>query len=241
MKTARQKFNAGIGVKAENDGAVAEYLREHPGGLECRPEALLALSLGHSPGAGVSSLVQRQLARLRRSKAELESRIGNLSALARDNGAAAEKIHRLSVALLRPGTVVERFERLRASLRRDFLVDRSALLLFPPLIGNNPIDGFVKAIDRRDPRLKAFAGWLDTTRPRCGPLHLRHRTFAFGVSGTGLESAATVPLGEDARLGFLVMASRDSERFNRGQHVDLLRLLGEFVAVALIGSTATAA
>ena len=146
----------------------------------------------------------------------------------------------MSVALLQPGSVVERCERLRVSLRRDFLVDRAALLLFPPLTGENPIDGFVKVIDPHDPRLKALAGWLDPTRQRCGPLDLKHRTFAFGASGRELESAAAVSLGEAARLGFLAMASRDPERFNRGQHVDLLRLLGKVVAATQVGSTATA-
>lgn len=229
---------AGIGEKANTDEAVAEYLREHPGFFERRPEALLALSLGHSPGAGAASLVQRQLARLRRSNTELETRIGILSALARDNGATAERIHRLNVALLRPGSLEKRLERLRASFRRDFSVDRAALLLFTPVSGDSPVDGFVKPLVRRDPRLKAFTGWLDPFRPRCGPLHLKHGTFAFGASGTGLESAATVPLGNNARLGFLILASRDPERFNRGQHVDLLRLLGEVVAAALVGGTA---
>ena len=54
-----------------------------------------------------------------------------------------------------------------------------------------------------------------------------------------LESVATVTLGENARLGFLILAHHDPERFNCGQHVDLLRLLGEVVAAALIGTGAT--
>ena len=65
MKTVRQKFKADIGEKANNDEAIAEYLREHLGFFDRSSEALLALSVGHSPGAGDTSLVQRQLERLR--------------------------------------------------------------------------------------------------------------------------------------------------------------------------------
>lgn len=93
-------------------------------------------------------------------------------------------------------------------------------------------------MDRRTAQLKSFVGWLDPKRPRCGALLIQQEAFAFGESGTGLESAATVPLGEDARPGYLVMASRDPERFNRGQQVDFLRLLGGVIAAALEGCAA---
>ena len=76
---------------------------------------------------------------------------------------------------------------------------------------------------------------LESAQPRCGPLLSRHKAFVFGERGMGLESAAVIPLGEGARLGFLVIASRDPERFNRGQHVDFLRLIGDVAAAALTG------
>ena len=100
--------------------AVADYLRKHPEFFDRRPDALLALALEHSPGAGTASLVQRQVARLRRNNAELETRIARLSALARNNRALAEKIHRLSVALLPPGSAAKRIERCSPAFNGTF-------------------------------------------------------------------------------------------------------------------------
>ena len=127
----------------------------------------------------------------------------------------------------------KRIEQLRISLRRDFSVDLAGLILFSPLASADGHDVFVQIVDGRAAHLKSFVGWLDPKRPRCGPLLKQHKAFAFGESGARLESAATVPLGEDARLGFLVMASRNPERFNRAQHVDFVPLLGEVIAAAL--------
>ena len=214
--------------------AVADYLGEHPEFLIRRPDVLLAMTLGHSPGERTTSLVPRLAARLWRSNAELETRIEKLSARARSNDALAEKIHRLTVTLLPLASAAKRIEQLRISLRRDFSVDRTALILFSPLTGADGNDGFVQIVDRRAAQLRSFVGWLDPKRPRCGPLLSQQRDFAFGASGAGLESAATVPLGEDARLGYLVMASQDPQRFNRAQHVDFLRLLGDVIAAALV-------
>ena len=218
--------------------AIAEYLLEHPEYFDRRPEVLLALELGHSPGGGATSLVQRQVARLRRGNGELEARLEELSGVARHNRELADRIHRLTLQLLARGSVAERIERLRVCLRRDFSVDNAALVLFCPVPGVEENERFVKVMRRGDPRLKAFDGWLDPSRPRCGPLPRRHRALVFGETGSVHESAATVPLGEEARLGFLILASGDPERFNRGQHVDFLRLLGDVVTAASAGCAA---
>ena len=207
--------------------AIADYLREHPEFFDCCPDVLLELSLGHRPGAEAASLVQRQLVRLRRSNGELETRLRDLACVDQDNRVLAGKIHHLVIKLLPPVSAATRIEHLRRSLTRDFSVDSVALVLFTQPAHNDAEDGFVKVVQRprRDPGLKGFARLLESAQPRCGPLLSRHKAFVFGERGMGLESAAMIPLGEGARLGFLVIASRDPERFNRGQHVDFLRLI----------------
>ena len=42
-----------------------------------------------------------------------------------------------------------------------------------------------------------------------------------------------VPLGEGARLGFLVIGSRDPDHFHPGKRMDFLSRLGELVAIAM--------
>ena len=51
--------------------------------------------------------------------------------------------------------------------------------------------------------------------------------------GDWTSSAAFVPLGADAALGFLVIGSRDADHFHPGKRMDFLAWLGELLAVCL--------
>ena len=48
-----------------------------------------------------------------------------------------------------------------------------------------------------------------------------------------MSSAALVPLGADASLGFLIIGSRDPDHFHPGKRMDFLARLGELLSVAL--------
>ena len=126
----------------------------------------------------------RQVDHLRRGDSELQTRIEDLSTVARENRELVDKIHRLTLELLALDGAAERMERLRLGHRRDFSVDRAALVVFSPVRGFDGDRRFVQVMHRRDPRLKAFAGWLDRSRPRCGPVLHRHRAFVFGEGGS---------------------------------------------------------
>jgi uncharacterized protein YigA (DUF484 family) len=69
-------------------------------------------------------------------------------------------------------------------------------------------------------------------KPRCGPLRDRQKN-VFDRDGDLVSSAAFVPLGSDASLGFLVIGSRDADHFHPGKRMDFLARLGELLAVCL--------
>jgi uncharacterized protein len=48
-----------------------------------------------------------------------------------------------------------------------------------------------------------------------------------------VSSAALVPLGSSATLGFLIIGSRDPDHFHPGKRMDFLGRLGELLSVAL--------
>ena len=102
--------------------AIAEYLLEHPAYFDRCPEAFPALALGHSPGGGATSPVQRQVARLRCGNGEPEACIEDRTGVARHNRELADRMHRVTLQLLALDSSAERIERLRVSLRRDFSV-----------------------------------------------------------------------------------------------------------------------
>ena len=225
---------------AEQD--VVDYLRMHPNFFERHPGTLLELDLYHRPGRAAVSLVQRQVELLRKRNRKLESQLRDLVDVARDNHELVENIHELAIALLASAASEQRLRIIETSLKEDFSVECAALILFADpqavRVGGGFLkgDGFLKVVDRRDPGLNSFAGFLKSGQPRCGPLRSRQKSFAFGARDVELHSAALIPIGERAELGFIVIGSRDPDHFNPGKRMDYLSRLGEVVAMALFVS-----
>lgn len=212
---------------------IAEYLRSHPDFFERHAALLASLKLPH-PTGGAVSLMERQVSVLRERNDELDRQFKDLLSVARQNNDLVEKIHQLSVKLMRTDGAAARLEQLENSLREDFAAESAVLVLFPTAGRRWPErEGFVEQIDRDDPALKPFAAFLKAARPRCGPIRDRQREVLFSRDPSSIASAAMVPLGEAADLGFLVIGSRDPDHFHPGKRVDFLHRLGELVTAAL--------
>ena len=225
---------------AEED--IAEYLSAHPDFFDRHTKLLSDLKLSHDIGGDAVSLVERQVGLLRQRSAELEKQLKQLVGVAKLNDAIVEKIHTLALRLLATVDFNERLELLENGLREDFLAERAVLVLFEAT-GDLPIDShaFVRLVDRNDAGLKPFATFLKSARPRCGLIRDRQKSFLFAGHETEIGSAALVPLGQGAELGFLVIGSADKDYFHPGKSMDLLGRLGELVAVALTGRLSGAA
>jgi uncharacterized protein YigA (DUF484 family) len=218
-------------TSAESD--VADYLRRHPDFFERNAGLLLKLRLPHQTGASTVSLVERQVSMLRNRNSELERQLKDLVAVAKLNNALVEKIHQLSVKLMAEQSLSGKLDQLERSLREDFAAERAVLILFENAVPAELSSGFTRRFDRDDAVLKPYSAFLRAARPRCGPLRDRQREVAFGREADSIASAAMVPLGENAKLGFLVVGSRDPAHFHPGKRMDFLARLGELVAVAI--------
>lgn len=229
---SQQKGGAAV-TDTHPEEAVADYLRSHPDFFERHGALLLSLKIPHRTGAAAVSLVERQVATLRQRNAQLERQLKDLFAVAKSNDALVDKIHRLALKLMRTVDVGGRIAELEASLRDDFAAERAVLVLFegatPP---NAERAGFVLRLAADDPAIRPFASFLRAGRPRCGPLKDRQKTL-FDRDADAMASAALLPLGPDASVGFLAVGSRDPDHFHPGQRVDFLARLGELVSVAL--------
>lgn len=213
---------------------VAEYLRSHPDFFERHAGLLIGLRLPHPTGSGAVSLMERQVTMLRERNGELDRQFKDLLSVARQNNDLVEKIHQLSVRLMRASGPAARLEQLENSLREEFAAESAVLVLFPSAERQWPERaGFVELIERDDPSLKPFAAFLKAARPRCGPIRDRQRDLLFRRDPSSVASAAMVPLGQAAELGFLVIGSRDPDHFHPGKRVDFLHRLGELVTAAL--------
>lgn len=230
---SQAKSEAGTSGGAVSETTVAEYLRDHPEFFERHAPLLLRLRLPHETNGFTVSLVERQVALLRQRNNQLERQLRDLIAVAKTNDTLVQKIHQLSVKLMNAPDHAARLEQLETSLREDFGAERAALVLFAGAYTGPLRSGFVKTLDREDPELRPFSAFLRASRPRCGPLRDRQKTLLFERDADEVESAAMVPLGAEASIGFLVIGSRDPAHFHPGKRMDFLARIGELVAVAL--------
>ena len=84
-----------------------------------------------------------------------------------------------------------------------------------------------------DDAIKPFDTFLLSASPRCGQVRDAQRDFLFGEQTNEIGSAALLPLGRKADIGFLAIGSADADRFHPGMSIDFLSRLGDLVAGAL--------
>lgn len=232
MTQQKQEWPVSSGEDFSAD-AVADFLQGNPDFFEHRPGLLMDLKLVHPTQGGTVSLVERQVAVLRKKTFDLERRLKELISVAKANDQLTEKIHRLSLRLLSAGDTAARLRALEVALRTEFQAQQAVLVVFAEADGGEWAGRFVRRIPREDPKLQPFATFLKTSAPRCGQVRDAQRNFVFGPDAEEVGSVAMVPLGEECALGFLVIGNEDSEHFHPAKSIDLLKRLGELVTEVL--------
>lgn len=233
---SQQQSGAAVGaplVDTLTEEALADYLKSHPDFFERHAPLVLGLKLPHRAGGTAISLVERQVSMLRQRNAQLERQLKDLVAVAKQNDTLVEKIHQLGLKLMRAPSLAARLESLETGLREDFAAERAVLVLFPETTPAAAVrDGFVRRLGAEDADVRPFATFLRAAKPRCGPLRDRQKNI-FERDAESVTSAAFVPLGQNAELGFLIVGSRDPDHFHPGKRMDFLARLGEVLAVAV--------
>lgn len=220
--------------EALSEDLIHDYLVKNPDFFERHAELLGTLKLPHRSGAAVS-LVERQVSVLRQKDLKHERKLKELLEVARANDSLSGKIHRLTLRLLSSADLISTLRNLEEALRADFDADQSILVLFGNADHFSGVDvgRFFVAVSKDDEALKSFDTFLQGSGPRCGQIRDAQRDFLFGKETDEIGSAALIPLGTKAELGFLAIGSSESDRFHPGMSIDFLRRLGELVTEAL--------
>ena len=137
--------------------------------------------------------------------AYLERRLAELVEIAAENEKLMERVHGLTVALLRASTMEVTARTVIARLSADFHTERVSLLLFgaePRL----PRADWLQQIAGGAAALPEFADFLHKGEPSSGRLSTDKLTRLFGEHATGLQSVALMPLGD---AGILAIGSAD--------------------------------
>jgi uncharacterized protein YigA (DUF484 family) len=210
---------------------VAAYLKRHPEFLSEYPELAAKLTMPREQGA-VSSLAVYQLQSLRDKNAELERRLAELIEIAAQNEQLMERVHALTVALLRANTMEVTARTVIARLSADFHTEQVRLLLFgdqPRL----PRADWLQQVAGGAEALPEFAEFLQKNEPVSGRLSAEKLERLFGGEAEQIRSVAMMRLGDS---GILAIGSADPDRFQPGMGTLFLKMISATITAALARS-----
>ena len=207
----------------DRETEIADYLIAHPDFFERHPEALAAIDIPHPTGDAVS-LIERQVSTLRKQSINYRSQLEKLVAVARENDGLANRLHRLTLALIETQTFDEVLNTLQDELRDQFQADAVEMKLF----ASEQLEAHA-----HEPGPALFRDFLARARPNCGRLDREKLEYLFGSQAGETGSAALIPLTAPPMAGVLAIGSRDPERFHQGKSVDFLQRLAEVVSAKL--------
>jgi uncharacterized protein len=214
---------------------VAAYLKRHPEFLSEYPELASQLTMpahAHAQGGAVASLAVYQMQSLRDKNAELERRLAELVEIAAENERLMERVHGLTVALLRASTVEVTARTVIARLSADFHTEQVRLLLFGNDL-NLPRADWLQQIPGGEAALPEFAEFLRKGEPSSGRLSGEKLQRLFGDSASEIHSVAMMRLDE---AGILAIGSSDPDRFQPGMGTLFLKMISATITAALARS-----
>lgn len=209
-------------MKAEE---VAGYLQENPGFAEQYADLLSSIYVPHPHDGRAIPIGERQLITLREKNRLLETKLRELIRFGEENDEIGEKMHRLSLVLLKARSLEALFYVLESSLREDFEVPHVALRVWGR-------DGGLDLPEFSAVPVSAIEIAESLVQPYCGH-HVADELLAWFGGGGHLRSFALVPLREVGTIGLLILASEDPQRFAPDIGTIYLKRLGEWVTAAL--------
>jgi uncharacterized protein YigA (DUF484 family) len=211
--------------------AVAKYLEEHPDFFQHHPELLERLTLPHVEAGGAVSLIERQVSALRERNESLQKQLQDLVTIARDNEILGERVHHFSLSLADAGSLDDILSSAQDTLRREFRLDASVLLLRRPEPDEQGRSEFANASDRRFGVLLKRIGMARTVCDDA--LEPELLDYLFGHQTPPILSVALIPLGGATPWGVLGLGAQDPERFLPDMGTVYLGRLGEVLTRAL--------
>lgn len=218
-------------ARTSTDDVIARHLREHPDFFDRHPDILERLELGHESGVA-TSLIERQVERLRQHNDELDHQLRRLMQIAAENERLMSRLHQLTLKLVSIDSPAEFFSFLIASLRDDFHAEDVSIYLFDRQLAAAAGDD-IQGLEADDPALEPFRGPLERKQTLCGCFNEPKLAFLFGDKGRWIRSAALIPLGDKGSNGLMAIGSSDAARFYPGMGTLFLDLLADVISSSL--------
>ena len=212
-----------------DSSTVVQYLSDHPHFFEEHAGLLGDVKLSSPLTGRAVSLQERQMEVMRDKYKALELRLSNLSRLAEENEAIANKFHRWTQALLQADSPAALPQAVIDGLQSSFGVPHVTLRLWQLAAAH---DGAWFTRDVSDDA-RIFANSL--LAPYCGSNHDFEAVRWLGATDA-IASTAILPLRAakaGPAFGLLILGSPDAARFTASMGTDFLLHIGETASAAL--------
>ncbi len=211
---------------------VAHYLRTHSDFFMFHPKLIETLAIPHETGEAVS-LVERQVVVLRSKNKELDKKLRQLIAVARENEKVNRRLHALALRILAVEGFDESLTGIRELLHADFPGMQVKIRLFDALPATDVQDCGPMETDLL--RSKLVQDLFSSKRRGVAFLTKRQIEAVFKPEPDckPVCSAASVALKKTRHLGVLFLGSTDANRFQSGTGTLFLGNLGEIVSAKL--------
>jgi len=196
---------------------VIEYLADNPDFFLANPEALEAINLKHECGAA-ESLIERQVAHLRKINKSLRTELHRLITIARDNDKISEATHRLTLEIMQSGSKESVLAQIKQQMRDIFNVDYCEIIEVASLDKNILTE------------LKESFG---PDNIFLGRLTKKFRLEILQDKADAVKSVACVYLNIAAGDRLFVLGSKDSDRYQEGIGTHFLLQLGDLIIISL--------
>jgi uncharacterized protein len=192
-----------------NDEIVREYLKNHDDFLQRNPDMLDYLHISHASGSAIS-LVEKQVSVLRERNMDMRQRLKALTANARDNDMLYEQTRTLVLKLLEADSTAAISSIFLASMAADFRVEHASMILFGDHSGT---DGW--RTETQETVKTEIGSLFRGHKAVCGTLRREELKFLFPeCEGSGVGSAALMPLSSGEQLGLIAVGSSDANHYN---------------------------
>jgi uncharacterized protein len=210
---------------------VASFLRRHPEFLQDYPDLALTLAPPREQGA-TTSLASYQLEVLRDKNRELGRRLHELVNNANENEQLVQRVHALTIALMRETSLAGSVRRVVGSLREDFHTDHVRLVLFRG-DADLPAADWLIVQAQGLAAMPEFVEFFRQGDPLCGRLQPEKLEALYGAHAAEVRSSVLLALNAgETQVGMLAIGSADTNRFHPGMGTLFVRLIADAVSTA---------
>ena len=189
---------------------IKDYLLANPTFFDDHSDILELISLPHKNG-GAISLIERQIALLRKRDLELSNRISGLVGRAQDNEQLFKKTSRLIISLISAANLTAIIDVLSKSLSADFQIEFYQLILFGKHNLTPTPHARTVTMEEAKPQIGSL---LEKKVPLSGKLTNNELHFIFEGKSKEIQSTAAVVLSNGSVFGILVIGNSDPNYYN---------------------------